>query len=162
MASRPDKDACGPSAYQRALGLLVRREHSRKELVRKLRAKGVDGEEMGVALDTLRRQDFQNDERFAEALARMRAGAGYGPLRIRAELATHGLGRDLVEAALEACSVDWRASADGLVARRYGTKDLSDPATRRKAHDFLLRRGFDQRTAQAAIKLGAASVGFDE
>lgn len=152
MASRPDKDAGGPSAYQRALGLLVRREHSRKELARKLRAKGVATDDMDVVLETLCRQEFQSDERFAEALARTRAGSAHGPSRIRAELASHGIGRDLVEAALEACQADWQASAQGLVARRYGGKDLSDQALRRKAVDFLLRRGFDQKMAFAAVK----------
>ena len=36
----------------------------------------------------MNRQDFQNDARFAAALARSRASSGYGPSRIRAELAT--------------------------------------------------------------------------
>ena len=139
-----------PSAYQRALGLLVRREHSRQELSRKLRARGVEAEEADSALTTLARQDFQNDARFAEALARSRAVAGYGPVRIRAELGTHGLGRDLVDAALAACEGNWQAMANQLVERRFGSKDMADPAIRRKAVDFLLRRGFDQKVAYAA------------
>ena len=77
-------DAAEPTAYQRALGLLVRREHSRKELSRKLSAKGVERDDADLALDKLNRQDFQNDARFACALARSRAGAGSGPNRIRA------------------------------------------------------------------------------
>ena len=141
-----------PSAYQRALGLLVRREHSRKELGRKLVAKGVEREDMDLALDKLRRQDFQNDARFASALARSRSSSGYGPARIRAELATHGLSREDVAAAIEACERDWDESAREIVARRYGNKDLSDPDQRRKAVDFLLRRGFEQKAAFAAVK----------
>ena len=139
-----------PDAYQRALGLLVRREHSRKELGRKLTAKGVAREDLDLALDKLRRQDFQNDIRFAAALARSRSSSGYGPARIRAELAQHGLTRDDIAAALEACETDWDAAARQLVQRRYGGKDLGDPALRRKAVDFLLRRGFEQRSAFAA------------
>ena len=141
-----------PTAYQRALGLLVRREHSRKELGRKLVAKGVEREDMDLALDKLRRQDFQNDARFASALARSRSSSGYGPARIRAELATHGLSRDDIVAAIEACERDWDESAREIVARRYGNKDLSDPDQRRKAVDFLLRRGFEQKAAFAAVK----------
>ena len=117
---KPSKPAGGPepSAYQRALGLLVRREHSRKELGRKLVAKGVEREDLDLALDKLRRQDFQNDARFASALARSRSSSGYGPARIRAELATHGLSRDDIAAAIEACERDWDASAREIVARR--------------------------------------------
>jgi regulatory protein len=139
-----------PSAYQRALGLLVRREHSRKELGRKLIAKGVEREDLDLALEKLRRQDFQYDTRFAAALARSRSSSGYGPARIRAELAQHGLPRDDIAAALDACEQDWEAAARQLVQRRYGGKDLQDPAVRRKAVDFLIRRGFEQRSAYAA------------
>jgi len=141
-----------PSAYQRALGLLVRREHSRKELTRKLADRGVERDAAEAALDTLNRQDFQNDERFAAALARSRSSSGYGPVRIRAELGTHGLGRDAIDAALDACGQDWDASARDIARRRFGHKDLADPRQRRKAVDFLLRRGFAQKSALAAVK----------
>jgi regulatory protein len=144
-------DGPEPSAYQRALGLLVRREHSRKELGRKLLAKGVEREDLDLALEKLRRQDFQNDARFAAALARSRSSSGYGPARIRAELAQHGLARDEIAAALDACETDWHDAARQLAQRRYGGKDLSDPTLRRKAVDFLLRRGFEQKSAFAAV-----------
>lgn len=142
-----------PSAYQRALGLLVRREHSRKELSRKLKAKGVEREDADSALDKLNKQDFQNDARFAETLARSRVSAGYGPNRIRAELGTHALSREDCDAAMEAIETDWLVTALDIISRKYGNKDLSDQAIRRKATDFLLRRGFDQKTAFAATKL---------
>ena len=146
---RSKKGRPEPSAYQRALGLLVRRDHSRKELTRKLRARGVEPEAADAALLVLARQDFQNDARFAEALARTRAGAGYGPRYIRAELGTHGLVREDIEAALLACDTDWADSAQRLIGRRFGNKNLADPAIRRKASDLLIRRGFDHKTAMA-------------
>ena len=69
---------------QRALGLLVRREHSRKELTRKLAAKGLESEDVTAAVERLAAEGWQDDTRFAESLVRSRAGNGYGPLRIRA------------------------------------------------------------------------------
>ena len=42
-----------PTPTQRALGLLVRREHSRKELTRKLAARGVDPDAAMAAVDKL-------------------------------------------------------------------------------------------------------------
>jgi regulatory protein len=147
-----------PSAYQQALGLLVRRERSRVELGRKLKERGVDNDEAVAALDTLARQDFQNDERFAGALARTRAAAGYGPVRIRAELATHRLDRTAIAAALDTCEVDWDAIATDAVQRRFGPR-LADPATRRKAIDLLLRRGFDPRCASGAVRRASAGQG---
>ena len=54
---------------------------------------------------------------------------------------------------MEIIQTDWTATAIELVSRKYGNKDLSDQAVRRKATDFLLRRGFDQKAAFAATKL---------
>ena len=162
MAGWGKKDATAPSAYQRALGLLVRREHSRKELGRKLSAKGVDREDADLALEKLSRQDFQNDFRFGCALARSRAGSGYGPARIRAELATHGLCRDDIAEALVACDRDWNAAARDIVARRYANKDLGDANQRRKAVDFLLRRGFELKSAYMAVRSPSTAEDFND
>lgn len=59
-----------PTPVQRALGLLVRREHSRKELSRKLAARGVPPDEAGAAIDKLAADGWQDDARFAELLDR--------------------------------------------------------------------------------------------
>lgn len=138
-------------AYQQALGLLVRREHSRRELKQKLRQRGKETEEIESALETLSRQDFQNDERFAFALARSRQSAGYGPIRIRAEMAQHSLGSDVITKAIDVLECDWAAMADDLIQHRYAKKLQADPTQVRKAVDFLLRRGFDQKTAFTAV-----------
>ena len=140
-------------AYQQAMGLLVRREHSKRELRQKLRQRGKEDGEIDAALETLSRQDFQNDERFAMALARSRQAAGYGPVRIRAEMAQHSLATEVITGAIAALPGDWLETAQGLVARRYLRKIQSNPAQSRKAVDFLLRRGFEQKTAYSAVKI---------
>ncbi len=139
-------------AYAKAVALLTRREHSRRELARKLAARGIEAGEAEAALDALAEQGWQSQDRFAESLARTRAAAGYGPVRIRAELETHGLTQAEIQAALAACDTDWEAAARALVARRYPAAALADPARRRKAIDFLLRRGFEPATAFAALR----------
>jgi regulatory protein len=148
-------------AYQQAMGLLVRREHSRRELKQKLRLRGKENEEIEAALETLSRQDFQNDERFAMALARSRQAAGYGPVRIRAEMAQHSLGSELITQTIQALPGDWLQTAQGLIRRRYRQKINADASQGRKAVDFLLRRGFDQKTAFQAVKLGECSEDAD-
>jgi regulatory protein len=142
-----------PSAYQRALGLLVRREHSRHELARKLQARGVEAEAAAEALETLASQGFQDDARFAEAFVRSRAAAGQGPQRIRAELVARGLARALIDAALQTAAPDWLGLARSLIGRRFPACG-QEPAQRRRALDFLLRRGFEPGTARAAIGTG--------
>lgn len=145
-----------PSPAQRALGLLVRREHSRKELARKLAARGVAEDEAAAAVERMAAEGWQDDLRFAVSLARSRAAGGYGPLHIRAELGTHGLDEGIAGKAFAALSEagedDWAARARELVARRFGRDLAGDPARRRKAADFLLRRGFDGDSVRAAIR----------
>lgn len=139
--------------------MLVRREHSRRELKRKLTSKGADAEQAEQTLDTLAEQNFQSDQRYALAFARSRAHAGYGPVRIRVELATHALASDEILAALAGCETDWTAAAADLVARRYRPDDLADSGKRRKVIEFLLRRGFGLDDATAAIRAAVDAAG---
>ncbi len=158
-----DQPAAKPpiDPYQKALGLLVRREHSRRELVRKLTDRGAEPAQSEVALDCLVALGYQDDDRFARALARTRAAAGYGPQRIRAELGTHALTAEQIAAALDACEADWPAAARSLAARRYPGGKLADPKQRRKAIEFLLRRGFDHASTFAAVGGWRMSSGDD-
>lgn len=137
---------------QRALGLLTRREHSRKELTRKLTSRGMDAAEVNAAVDRLADAGWQNDTRFAEGLVRSRAQAGYGPIRIRAELGTHGLDAEAIALALDGFEGNWLQNARELVRRRYGAEAYDDPVLRRKAAELLMRRGFDSDSIRAATR----------
>jgi regulatory protein len=151
---KPRRREATPS--QRALALLVRREHSRKELTRKLLVRGISGEDADAAVQRMAKSGWQDDTRFACSLARTRAIAGYGPLHIRAELATHNLGHQAIEAAFDALAKagedDWRSRAKELVERRFDLDAGSTLATQRKAADFLARRGFDGDTVRAVLR----------
>jgi regulatory protein len=140
------------STTQRALGLLVRREHSRKELTRKLVGRGLDAEEVAAAVDKLAEAGWQDDTRFAESLVRNRANSGYGPVHIQAELGTHGLDSEAVAAAMESFEGDWLDNARDLVRRRYREGLVDDPSLRRKAADLLMRRGFPGDIVRAATR----------
>ena len=128
---------------QRALALLVRREHSRKELTRKLQARGIENEAAVAAVDKLSEAGWQDDTRFAENLVRIRSNTGYGPIHIRAELGTHGLDSEQIAAAMDTFEGDWAEKARDLVCRRFGETGLQELPQRRKAADLLARRGFD-------------------
>lgn len=144
-----------PTPAQRALALLVRREHSRPELTRKLLARGVEAGEASAAVAKMSEAGWQDDLRFARSLARSRVAGGQGPVRIRAELASHGLGESVISAAFaalaEAGEDDWLARARDLARRRFGP-ELELLPVRRKASDFLLRRGFDGDTVRQAVR----------
>ena len=137
-----------PSAYNKALGLLARREHSRRELRQKLDRGGYARDEASDALDRLGEQHYQDDERFAEALIRNRASQGYGPMRLRAELKSHGLSDARIRSLLDAAEIDWGESAAAQLRRRYGAGGSADPAERARRAQFLLRRGFPAATVR--------------
>lgn len=137
---------------QRALALLARREHSKKELARKLAARGIEADAADAAVARLSEAGWQDDARFAESLVRSRAAAGYGPIRIRAELAMHALDAEAIATAMEAFTGDWGDNARALVRRRYGAKIVEDRGLQRKAADLLLRRGFAARHVRLAVR----------
>ncbi len=140
---------------QRALGLLVRREHSRKELALKLRGRGIEAAEADAAVQRMVGAGWQDDGRFACSLARTRAAASYGPIHIRAELTGHGIGHEAIanafSALAEAGDDDWRARARALVLRRFGSQEGLPLPRQRKAADFLLRRGYDSDCIRFAL-----------
>jgi len=84
-AARP-----GPSLKSRAIAYLSRREHSRRELQRKLAPYAEDSNALEHLLDELERENWLSNERFAHSLVNRRAqreGAG----RIVQTLRQHGV-----------------------------------------------------------------------
>lgn len=146
-AGRPEvgenRSAEPADPYRKALGLLVRREHSRRELKRKLGARGVAPDAIEAALDRLEGQGYQDDARFAEMLVRSRISGGYGPLHIRAELGTHGVPGEAIAIALADAAPDWPELARHALRRRYGAQPAADRNESIKRAHFLRRRGFD-------------------
>lgn len=147
MQDLPDDQDDKPSAYDRALGLLARREHSRRELHTKLVAKGYDRDESESALAMLAERTEQSDERFGESLIRRRVAAGYGPRYIEAELKSHGIAVAPFRARLD--EVDWQELARTLVSKRHGRP--ADRSGRDRAAQYLQRRGFPTDVIAAVL-----------
>lgn len=131
---RPDTPA---ELRARALRLLARREHSRRELSRKLAAHAESGEALEQLLDALEAKKQLSDERFAAERARV-LSRKYGAARIRQDLKARGV----TDAAVPELSVeDEKARARAILDRKY-----REPATTReeraKRMRFLQSRGF--------------------
>ncbi len=148
-----------PSAYNKALGLLVRREQSERELKTKLERAGFPAEVSASAIDALKSQNYQSDERFAELLARSRAANGYGPRRISAELKSHGVSDGEISEAINGLDCDWRDLARRQLQRHYGRKPCADIKERSRRAAFLLRRGFDAATVGALTRADIGDPG---
>ena len=121
----------------RALRHLVRREHSRVELARKLAPHAESSEAVQRLLDELAVKKQLSDERYAEERART-LSRKYGSARIRDELKSKGIPDEVVE----------RISSDGELERARCVllrKFPQPPATREeraKRGRFLQGRGF--------------------
>lgn len=125
-----------------ALRLLAGREHSRRELERKLSARFGDARTVAAVLEDLERQRLLSDERFAESYVLQRIRKGYGPLRIRAELAERGIGAELASQWLDDDLCDWPGVLETTAVRRFGDGPVDDMPALAKRGRFLEQRGF--------------------
>ncbi len=140
------------SVRSAALGLLARREHSRRELMTKLRKRAEDQQQLDEVLDQLSEEGLLSDQRFAESYSRSAAGRGHGPARIRRDLQQRGLTSELIAGALEELQVDWYEAALSVRLRRFGLQPPADRKEWAKQARFLLYRGFSQDQVQEALK----------
>ena len=145
-------EAAPRSPYDRALGMLARREYSQRELRARLQHAGCDESDSDAALLALREQHYQDDQRFGEMIVRTRTGQGYGPARIRAELRSHGLADAAIGDLLARADADWTALAAAQLRKKYGRKPAVDHAERGKRAAFLLRRGFSAATVRIVTR----------
>lgn len=148
----PGKRGSDPAdPRHKAMELLTRREHSRRELTQKLVARGFEVEAAEQAVDEMAARGWQDDARYAEAMARHRMMSGQGPLRIRAELQQHGIAAGMIDAALAACEADWQALATEILQRRFGPGRAKERKEIARRGAFLQRRGFDLDAIRNAL-----------
>ena len=148
-----DRAAC----RKLSLDLLARREHSRRELERKLDKRGFPARLIDETLDELEQSGALSARRFAESFVSARAAKGQGPVRIRADLAKRGVDSSDFEDLLHDRSIDWTAIARKVRAKRFGRDAPADYAERARQARFLQYRGFDMDQIDAALDIGGDS-----
>ncbi len=152
----------------RAIGYLAQREHSRVELRRKLldavarqqrqraAAEGAEPsdalgatteQEVDALLDWLAGKGLLSAERFVESRVNTRAPR-YGNLRIRQELAQHGVALDAGTA--EALQASEFERARAVWGKRYGGV-APDAAGRARQARFLTARGFSADVVRRVV-----------
>lgn len=133
----------GVQLRRAAMDLLARREHSCRELYDKLGRRAQDPSLVRGVVAQLTEEGLQSDARFAESFLRSRMARGFGPHRIRLELAQRGVDRSLVEQVLSADDLDWRALMLEVAQRRFGTEPPGEAKERYAQLRWLQARGFD-------------------
>ncbi|HET9651948.1 MAG TPA: recombination regulator RecX [Usitatibacter sp.] len=141
---RPDTPA---ELKIRALRTLVRRDHSRIELARKLAPYAESAVALKALLDELTARKQLSDERYAEARASW-LSRKYGAAKIRQDLKAHGVADALVA----------RVSSDGeleraraILARKY-REPATTPEEKARRARFLQGRGFSFDVVQRLLR----------
>lgn len=147
------------SALDAAIRILTRRNHSRHEMVRKLRQRHFTTAVIDAAIALCERLGYMDDDETAAGYFRELVRKGFGGERIRFEMKKKGLSGDTVERMLEtyAGSPDETAAACGLIARRMARFEReSDPQKRReKIFRFMYSRGFSADITIEALQKNA-------
>jgi regulatory protein len=136
-----------------AMDLLARREHLVQELQLKLHRRFADSGAISDALQRLREEGLQSDERFCESYVQQRSGRGYGPERMRMELRKKGAAAELAEIALAACEVDWLALARSTRHAKFGEAIPTDFKEKSRQLRFLQYRGFAGDTVARVLHI---------
>lgn len=136
----------------RAIRILAMRDHSEKELRRKLVAplltkngpEPIDAppEEVDRVVAWCQESNYLDDARFTRQFIASRSRKGYGPARIRQELNQKGIGRTDIDQAMCDCDIDWLALARDQAQRKYGEPLPTVFAEKVKVQRFLLNRGY--------------------
>ncbi|HTQ78173.1 MAG TPA: recombination regulator RecX [Burkholderiales bacterium] len=144
MRDRPDSAA---ELRTRALRLLARREHSRRELERKLSPHAGSADDLRNLVSELATKNQLSEARFAEERAR-RLARKYGVARIRQDLKAKGVPEDLV--ARFATTSEELERARAILERKYRA-----PATTREERArrmrFLQQRGFSSEIISSLL-----------
>jgi len=138
-----------PSLKGRALRLLALREHSRKELERKLAQHETEPGQLQAALDELQAKGFIDEQRVVDSLVHRRAGR-LGAARIRQELQAKGVDTERVAAAVAGLRATELERARDVWRRKFGVVP-ADAAQRAKQARFLIARGFSAESVRRVL-----------
>ncbi|AHG21298.1 recombinase RecX [Chania multitudinisentens RB-25] len=156
----------------RAMRLLSLRDHSEVELRRKLavlpsligNAKSgsmfpanpseelIDPALIEQVIAYCYQHRWLDDRRFASSFISGRSRKGYGAQRIRSELLQKGVEKEIVQAALAACDIDWCEQAKQVAQRKFGDPLPQEWQGKAKVQRYLLYRGFFQEEIQSIYR----------
>lgn len=153
-------------AHDAAVRLLASRGRSTREMIARLRQKGLGKEAVAYAVGRLETDGLLDDVAFAREYARQRAERGYGRTRILAELSARGIERHEAEQAVAIGGIDevdaaWERLM--VLARKRAAQmgGLPRDVAKRRLAAFLGRRGFGAADVWKAVGevLGGAEHG---
>ncbi len=137
---------------QTCLNLLSAREHSQKELARKLKSKQFDSNLSKAIINELTEQGWQSDTRYAESYSRYRIQKGYGPIKILFELNQQGIDHFDINPVLQDLDEDWQSILNQVYEKKYPAETGITPQEWNKRYRFLTQRGFSNDMIKQLFK----------
>lgn len=134
---------------QRVYKLLSIRPRSEKEIRDYLERK--KAQKPDEIIEKLKEQDLVNDERFAREWVEARKKKK-GKIAIKLELSQKGISKEIIEEVLSLVINEEPVAKDILEKKIRHWKNLSNLEFRRKAIDFLMRRGFEYEVAKQVVE----------
>lgn len=136
-------------AFNYAVALLTKRAHSEREILDKLKLKGIT-EGVDQAVEKLKRLGYINDEHFAELYTNELINVKkYGRRRVEQELYRKGIDRELIASAVENADFSEDRLIE-LIKRKY-MRFLSDEKGVKRTVDSLLRLGYSYSEIRSAL-----------
>jgi regulatory protein len=144
------------SALSAALRILTRRDHSRYELVLKLKQRGFSRQDIDHAVSACEEYDYIDDLRTAKVYIRQLKRKGYGKKRIHLELIKKGLKGDRIAKILDesVSATDESEAAERVLKKNLKRFEREKDLQRRrdKIYRFLQARGFSRDVITEIIK----------
>lgn len=128
------------------------RQRSEKEVRDYLKIKNqISDLVIETLVDTLKRKGMINDLEFAKAWVEARKKRK-GKIVIKLELQQKGISKEIIEEALSLVINEERVAKEALEKKIRHWKNLSNMEFRRKATDFLMRRGFEYEVVKQVVE----------
>ena len=138
------------SIYNKALDLLSRREHSKKEISDKLLIRYDDKDIINSVIQKLNLNNLINDYRFAELYVINRKRKGFGPKKIAYELLGKGI-NESVSKEIISNEGGWKEVAKKAFTKKFKEGPCHEPRLKSKQKSFLQNRGFTFREIESVF-----------
>ena len=149
-------------ALNTALRILTGRDHSKSELIRKLKQRGLKSEDIEKAVSECERLDYINDERTARVYINQMIRKGHGLNRIRHEMNKKGLRGQRIQNILSEIEsdIDEAEGAERILEKNVKRFEREADLKKRrdKIYRFLYARGFSQDTIRKLINKYEPSI----
>ena len=136
---------------KKLLDLLSRREHSRYELLTKLKHRVELRSALEEEINKLRAENLQSDFRFSESYIRSRYNSGFGPTRIKYDLSARRVKESVISSVFNEIDLDWIEKLKKEKIKKYGNSSSENMQELSKRINFFIQRGFEKEMINKVI-----------